>query len=762
MGWIKGLGIALASSIAVHAATVYNPITWVDNPDPSIVRVEDTYYMVTTTMFYAPGVPIMASKDLAQWRTVGYAYQTLVDNDDQNLNNGKSAYAQGSWASSIRYHKGNFYILTPSYTTHKTHLYKTADVKSGIWSEVQLPFYHDPSLFFDDDGTAWVFYGSGDKINYVELNGDASGVKPNGRSGDLGGVNIDQVTGGGTYYVKQEGSHMEKVNGEYYLFTISWPASKGRSSIVYRSKNLLSGYTGKIFLSDNGVAQGSIFDTPEGKWYALLFRDSGPVGRIPYLVPTSWQNGWPVADGGKAPETLVLPENALPGYGMVTSDDFDAEELPLEWQWNHNPDNKNWSLTTNPGKLRITTSRIDSRILNAKNTLTQRTFGPKCSGRIALDGTGMKDGDIAGLATIQENKGFVALVKDGINYRVAMYQGDKSSETLKESVPVSNPKVFLRIDFNLPLDRGTASFYYSTDGNTWAKIGNDVNLNFSLDIFTGNRLGLFNFATKSAGGYADFDWFKIGVDYKDEIYLDNTQKVVPPTPYNGKRTELPGRLEAENFDEGKPNKAYYDKDGENKGDAEFRTNTGVDIYLGGTGKAVGYTEEGEWLTYSINVKESGTYKVQVSMATKSENAGVKFYIDGKAITDSIIATQGEDWDTYSAISATTSEISAGEHVLKMEIHGNFVNVDWLEFTSNAVKDSTKTTSKNGLEHALHLNLGSSQLQTYQVFCMNGSFMGSVSASSLAELQEKIRFVVKHNGTYLVRSHHGKTRQIIVK
>ena len=188
----------------------------------------------------------------------------------------------------------------------------------------------------------------------------------------------------------------------------------------------------------------------------------------------------------------------------------------------------------------------------------------------------------------------------------------------------------------------------------------------------------------------------------------------------------------------------------------------MDIYLGGTGKAVGYTEEGEWLTYSINVKESGTYKVQVSMATKSENAGVKFYIDGKAITDSIIATQGEDWDTYSAISATTSEISAGEHVLKMEIHGNFVNVDWLEFTSNAVKDSTKTTSKNGLEHALHLNLGSSQLQTYQVFCMNGSFMGSVSASSLAELQEKIRFVVKHNGTYLVRSHHGKTRQIIVK
>ena len=202
MGWLKGLGIALVSSCAVYAATVNNPIMYVDSPDPSIVRVDDAYYMVTTTMHFAPGVPVFKSTDLAQWRTVGYAYQTLTNNDNMNLNGGKDAYGKGSWASSIRYHKGNFYVLTPSYTTNKTHLYKTADVENGPWSEVQLPFYHDPSLFFDDDGTVWVFYGSGDQISYVQLNDDASGVKAGGKSGKLGGVSINQVTGTSNYYVQ--------------------------------------------------------------------------------------------------------------------------------------------------------------------------------------------------------------------------------------------------------------------------------------------------------------------------------------------------------------------------------------------------------------------------------------------------------------------------------------------------------------------------------------------------------------------------------
>ena len=765
MGCFKLLAcVALVSAGVVGAATVNNPIMYVDSPDPSIVRVDDAYYMVTTTMHFAPGVPVFKSTDLAQWRTVGYAYQTLTNNDNMNLN-GKDAYGKGSWASSIRYRKGFFYVLTPSYTTNKTHLYKTADVENGPWTEVTLPFYHDPSLFFDDDGTAWVFYGSGDQISYVQLNDDASGVKQGGKSGKVGGVSVNAVTHASNYYVQQEGSHMEKVNGEYYLFTISWPAGACRTEIVYRSKSLLSGFSGRIFLQDNGVAQGGIFDTPEGDWYALLFRDSGPVGRMSHLVPMVWKDGWPEPVGGtkKAPSTIELPESPLPGYGMVTSDDFDSEDLALEWQFNHNPDNKNWSLTANPGYYRITTSRVDTRVQNAKNTLTMRTFGPKCSGRVLLDGSGMKDGDIAGLVALQDSKGFVALAKESGSYKVVMYSGNKDGETQKASAPVSDSKIYLRVDFDLPIDKGTASFYYSTDGSTWTKIGDNVGLDFSLGMFVGYRFGLFNFATKTAGGYADFDWFKIGTDYKDEIYMDMIQDTTPPSPYNDVAAKIPGHIEAENYDEGRSGKAYYDKDGDNQGGA-YREES-VDIVgfecsdeantKDCKGYALGYTASGEWMRYTVNVGKTSVYEVRANMATPSENAGIKLYIDGKAVTEDILAVQNEkdDWSTYSVVTAKTTEIVAGEHALKVEIVGDNVNVDWIELCEGSCADNPVFTQK--------VRLNVPKAQSYRVFSLNGAFVGTVNAMDVREAQVKVKSMVSEKGVYLLKAKNGMARRFMV-
>ena len=736
MGYLKSITkSAFATFFSIlsvaGAATVNNPIIWSDSPDPAIVRVDDAYYMVTTTMHFAPGVPVFKSTDLAQWRTVGYAYQRLTENANMNLN-GQDAYGKGSWASSIRYRDGYFYVLTPSYTTNKTHLYKTADIENGPWSEVQLPFYHDPSLFFDDDGTAWVFYGSGDQISYVQLNDDASGVKAGGKSGKLGGVSINRVTGSSNYYVQQEGSHMEKVNGEYYLFTISWPAGSCRTEVVYRSKNLLDGFSGRIFLQDNGVAQGGIFDTPDGKWYALLFRDSGPVGRISHLVPTVWKDGWPEPEGGtkKAPATLSLPAESEPGYGMVTSDDFDSDVLALEWQWNHNPDDKNWSLTANPGHLRITTGRTDSRIVSAKNTLTQRTYGPKCSGRISVDGTGMKDGDIAGLVALQDDKGFVGIAKDGGKYKVVMYQGDEKGESQKADAALDGPQVFLRVDFDLPIDRGTAKFYYSTDGTKWTKIGGDVGLSYSLHMFTGYRFGLFNYATKTAGGYADFDWFKIGDDENDEIYLTAAaQDTTPPEPYKGVRAAIPGKVEAENYDEGKANRAYRDSDRQNEGGV-YRED-GVDIVQldsadASKGYAIGYTADGEWLRYSVDVKTAGDYTVYASMATNADDVGVQLFIDDVAVTDTLVATKGEDWSTYASVSANIAGLTAGEHVLKMVVVGNYVNIDYLNFVSgkDAPEADSPTDSTTDMRKALRVEIAGPR--TYGIYDLGGRFVGKVS------------------------------------
>lgn len=787
--FLSALALGAAMVGSASAVTVNNPIIWSDTPDPSIVRKGDSYYMVTTTMHFAPGVPVFKSTDLAQWRTVSYAYETLANNDNINLNGGKDAYGKGSWASSIRYREkdGYFYILTPSYTTGKTHLYKTKDPDNGPWTETLLPFYHDPSLFFDDDGTAWVFYGNS-PISYVQLNDDASGVKMGGKSGTVGGTNVEPVLGT-SYIVKQEGAHMEKVNGEYYLFTISWPGGNCRTEVVYRSKNLLEGFTGQIFLQNNGVAQGGIFDTPDGKWYALLFRDSGPIGRISHLVPLIWKNGWPEPEGGvrKAPATLDLPNEVEPGYGMVTSDDFDGDELPLEWQWNHNPDNSKWKLAD--GKLKITSGRVDNGIVNVKNMLTQRTFGPKCVGRTLVDGANLKDGDMAGLAAWQDSKGFVALAKDGGNYKVVMYQGayegepKRSTETLKESKPLSGSKVYLRVDFDLPIDKGTAFFYYSEDGKTWNKIGTNVGLGFDLHMFVGARFGLFNYATKTAGGTAEFDWFKIGVDENDEIYLEGAgAEPVPQTAHNATATPwaVPGKIQAEDFDDpgkGKGGASYSDSDpvnhscsdtGKEAECSDYREGTGVDIYKKGKNLVVGYNTKGEWLEYTINVKKAGNYTFFAAVASSGGSA-FNFTLDGKEFTGDIevpanVAVEGDEqnFDDYNKVQ-TNVVLPAGEHVLRFNVVKDWMDIDYftlvegwdatdpepiLDEDPSCIEGDENCTP--AIANTLILNRGE---QSYRVFSLSGNMLGQIRANG-ANVVNAAREFVKQSGVYIVKPVRG--------
>jgi len=168
-------GVCFAPAKAQQAT---NPVIFADVPDMSIVRAGDTYYMSSTTMHMSPGVPIMKSKDLVNWKLVSYAYDTLADMDDLNLNNGKNIYGRGSWASCLRYHKGMFYVSTFSQTPNKTYIFSTNNIEEGNWKRINFsPSYHDHSIFFDDDGKVYMIYGAG-KLRILELNEDLSGVKP--------------------------------------------------------------------------------------------------------------------------------------------------------------------------------------------------------------------------------------------------------------------------------------------------------------------------------------------------------------------------------------------------------------------------------------------------------------------------------------------------------------------------------------------------------------------------------------------------------
>lgn len=493
-----------------------NPVIWADVPDLSAIRVGDAYYMSSTTMHMSPGLPIMKSADLVNWRIVGYAYGILADSDALALRNDRNAYGAGTWASSLRYHNGVFYATTFSNTTGRTHIYRTRDIEKGPWEENSFrPALHDHTLFFDDDGRVYMIYGVGD-LRLVELAPDLSGLKRDGAN--LVIIRNAGLVAGPNIGLSAEGSQLFKVNGRYYLFNISWPRGGMRTVIVHRADRINGPYEGRVALADKGVAQGGIIDTPRGEWYAYLFRDFGAVGRVPYLVPVRWEDGWPVLGvDGKVPDALDLPASKGPVGGIVASDEFDRRPgepaLPLVWQWNHNPDDANWSVTARRGYLRLTTGRVDGDFLSARNTLTQRTFGPQCSGEVRIETAGMKEGDFAGLGVLQKHYGVAGVRLAGNGRSVVMVSAESGRPEERESVPLSGDAVHLKVECDFRNLADTARFFYSTDGVKWTAIGRPLRMRYTLpQHFMGYRFALFNYATKTAGGHVDFDYFRISAE----------------------------------------------------------------------------------------------------------------------------------------------------------------------------------------------------------------------------------------------------------
>jgi beta-xylosidase len=245
-----------------------------------------------------------------------------------------------------------------------------------------------------------------------------------------------------------------------------------------------------------------------------LFRDFGSVGRIPYLVPVKWENDWPVLGvNGKVPVTLDLPAGKGVIPGIVASDEFTRKKgeaaLPLVWQWNHNPDNSLWSVTARKGYLRLTTGRIDSNFLQARNTLTQRTIGPVCTGSALLDVSNMQDGDFAGLGLLQKNYGLVGVKINGNSKAIVMINASTGKPVETQNIPLTQKTVYFKAECNFTDKKDIANFFYSLDGETWTPVGSQLQMAYTIPQFIGYRFALFNYATKNTGGSVDFDFFHI-------------------------------------------------------------------------------------------------------------------------------------------------------------------------------------------------------------------------------------------------------------
>lgn len=496
-----------------------NPIIWADMPDLSISRHRGDFYLISTTMHLMPGAPVMKSKDLVHWNIASYVFDKLTDTPNYDLTGG-TVYGRGQWASSIRYHNGKYYVLfSPNDKPFKPYIYTTTD-PNGKWKLVSRisKHFHDASLFFDDDGRVFVFYGTGE---LAELKSDLSDVKPDG-------VNMKIFQRDSEETGLLEGSQALKHDGKYYLMMISSPRS-GRREVCYRADKITGPWEKKVILKDNFntfgfVGQGCIIDDENGNWYGLMFQDRGGVGRVPLLMPCRWVDGWPMLgdENGHIPLTGEVPLKTYDtGKWMIGSDDFSTKKLNILWQWNHNPVDNAWSLTERKGYLRLKTSRIVDNLYSAPNTITQRMEGPKCSGSVSIDVSKMKDGDVAGFSAFNGHSALLSVIIEGNKKYLTMstnvvnldnpagkvIKGVQVEE--KARINLTQKLIYLRMDCDFNKGQDLVNFFYSFDNKTWTPIGTEFKMRFDYQkLFMGTKFAIFNYATKSLGGSIDIDFFK--------------------------------------------------------------------------------------------------------------------------------------------------------------------------------------------------------------------------------------------------------------
>lgn len=455
----------------------------------------------------------MHSRDLVHWKIVNYVYDCLDDSDIHCLKDGKNAYGKGQWATSLRYHDGTFYALfITNEKKDNSYLYSTEDIVKGPWKRVELPWtMHDASLLFDDDGRVYSIWGNG-KIFIAELEPDCTAMK----KGTAPRLLFEAPSEG--YMLRAEGSRAYHIGDWYYVLVIDWPAGGVRTETCWRSRSLEGPWESRTVLSGafdgrkDGVAQGAIVDTPDGNWYALMFQDHGAVGRIPTLQRVTWTDGWPVLGDNGTPEKTFAHTLPLQGGDYVwSSDEFESDSLALVWQWNHRPDNSCWSLSERPGWLRLRACGTATSIMDARNTITQRTVGPRSTVETALDVSGLQSGDYAGLCAFQSRNASIGaeVDTDGEKYIVLKATSPEgrnkwhSIDIYREKL--KGTKAYLRISYDF--DSDSATFSFSFNGIDWVTLDYVLHMRYTLDLFTGYRNALFCYSKLAPGGYADFEWF---------------------------------------------------------------------------------------------------------------------------------------------------------------------------------------------------------------------------------------------------------------
>lgn len=510
-----------------------NPVLHADYSDPDVCAVGEDYFLTASSFNCTPGLPILHSKDLVNWKIVNYALKKVEPVEYYN----EARHGKGVWAPSIRFHEGMYYIYwgDPDFGIF---MVKTRD-PYGEWDAPVLvkagKGMIDPCPLWDDDGRVYLAHawaGSRAKFNSVltvcELNKEGTAVISDPVLVFDGNDGINHTIEGAKFY---------KRNGFYYLFAPAGGVVSGWQ-LVMRSKNVYGPYEARIVMAQgktdiNGPHQGGWVDTPAGESWFLHFQDKGAYGRVLHLNPMKWINDWPVigvdkdGDGCGDPVSRYRKPKTDKTYPIETpveSDEFDTRKLGLQWEWHANYQDV-FGFTTNMGYARIYGHELSPHFKNfweVPNLLMQKFPAEEFTATAKLKVSAKDDGQLSGLIIMGWDYSWIGVEKQGEKFLLKQAvckdaeQGNlEQVSTLAVLEPSRKfeaglfPNYEREIYIRVHVDKGAyCRFSYSLDGKKFTEAGTLFKARQGKWI--GAKVGMFSVTPHGKErGWVDVDWFRV-------------------------------------------------------------------------------------------------------------------------------------------------------------------------------------------------------------------------------------------------------------
>ena len=705
---VFGLGFA-APVLADNPLSSYHYLA-----DPAAFATDDEFYILTDTDDESPNTGendytirslyILSSKDMKNWTDHG-----MVLSHDREV-----SYIKNIWAPGIAVVDGVFYLIYPNGASgvgivssknvagpYHDPVGKLLVGGGGVTGCDGISWCFDPAIFIDEDGKSYMTFGGG--------SGGSRGYGNNFDLFEFSKLSYDKVElNVGSKTALQganrsfEASYLHKRNGIYYL-----SYNDQSQNISYATSKNIKGpysYVGTVIenpskINGKGGNNHHGFAKFKDKWYAV-YHDRR-------LVMASEK---PKLTNGQTPTTTG-------NHRSVSIDE-------LTW----NGDKMNVVKFTDAGPAQV------------------GKFDP-----------------------YQTYKALTSSKQRNVRSRTDYTRGQAVVHVL---TPLATKESWIRVS-GVDFGKGAENLRIKA-----ANVGDGNKVEIHKGSVSGSLAGTCELAkTDGWKSYTDNDCAMTGLSgVVDELFFvfkgsrDSTMGILewefqgtkrepePQTPYGDKAASIPGKIEAEIFDKpgyGAGNDSYSDNDADNQGDAEFRAEDGVDVVLGGSGMAIGYTNAGEWMEYTVDVAEDGDYPIVANASSGAENSGFCFSVDGKPMGDTVKVTKtGDDWSVYKEFEAGTAKLTKGKHIIRLTITGNNVNIDWFSVGKAEKQEGPGT---DGIAPRMKFDVNS--VTSYRVFNVAGKQVGTVNlrgktpATALAEAGFT-------QGVYMLKSFDGRKKFMV--